>query len=441
MPGGVVAIWKRDRYGRPAQRNVLTGAFPGKEPQAVTRVGYEWRSPDEIAAIVDATSGVTRYDHDPRDHLIQALFPDGSIQHRGSDLVGNLYRTAERTDRRYGRGGRLERAGSTDYHYDAHGNLVEKVLADGASWKYLWSVSGRLAEVVRPDGKRVHFAYDALGRRVRKEFDGKITEFVWDGDDLVHERAIDAATGKLGPLVTWLFEPGTFAPVAKFEGRKRYSVVTDVVGTPTMLMTEAGKLAWKAQLDLYGVPREESAGIEEGDRTSNPLRYPGQYYDEETGLSYNRWRYYDQETGRYISEDPIGLQGGVDLYGYVHNPVTWRDPFGLKACNIDPERIKELQAIKPEGQGWHMHHVVMEGAFSRWNPENRKWVEMARDILKDAGVDLQKENVQWAKNQGHSAEYAKKVYEELNAVKDKGASAIKDRINNIAERLRNRDFP
>jgi hypothetical protein len=67
--------------------------------------------------------------------------------------------------------------------------------------------------------------------------------------------------------VTWIFEPGAFAPIAKFEGRKRYAVVTDHICTPTMLMTEAGKLAWKAQLDVYGVPREERAGIEESDAT------------------------------------------------------------------------------------------------------------------------------------------------------------------------------
>jgi RHS repeat-associated protein len=126
--------------------------------------------------------------------------------------------------------------------------------------------------------------------------------------------------------------------VAKFEGRKRYSVVNDLLGTPTMLLTEAGKLAWKAQLDVYGVPREESGGIEESDRTSNPLRYPGQYYDEETGFSYNRWRYYDPETGRYISEDPVRLLGGMNLYGYVQSPLVWLDPLGLSCTRHGIER-------------------------------------------------------------------------------------------------------
>jgi len=133
-----------------------------------------------------------------------------------------------------------------------------------------------------------------------------------------------------------------------------HSVITDVIGTPTMLMSEAGKLAWNAQLDLYGVPREETAGIEAGDRTTNPLRYPGQYYDEETGLCYNRWRYYDPETGRYISEDPIGLRGGLSVFGYVPDTLADVDPLGL-ACYkaaLAPgglevgEEISEKQAIQ-----------------------------------------------------------------------------------------------
>jgi YD repeat-containing protein len=260
------AIWKRDTFGRPALRQVLTGAFPGREATDVSRVGYEWRSPDQIAAMINTKRGATRFDYDPRGHLIAAMFPDGTTQYRASDAVSNLFKTPDKTDRTYSRGGRLERANGNEYHYDGHGNLIEKVLSDGARWKYLWSPAGRLGEVVRPDGKRVVFAYDALGRRVRKDFDGSVTEYVWDGDDLVHERV--SQNGELQPLVTWIFEPGMSAPIAKFDGRKRYSVVTDHLGTPTMLMTEMGEMAWKAQLDLYGVARLDAT------RTSCPWRWP-----------------------------------------------------------------------------------------------------------------------------------------------------------------------
>jgi len=100
-----------------------------------------------------------------------------------------------------------------------------------------------------------------------------------------------------------------------------------------VLTPEAGKIAWKAQLDIYGVVREETAGVEAKEATANPWRYPGQYEDAETGLYYNRFRYYDPETGRYISEDPIGLAGGAALFGYVADTKWSLDAFGL-SCNL-----------------------------------------------------------------------------------------------------------
>jgi RHS repeat-associated protein len=126
--------------------------------------------------------------------------------------------------------------------------------------------------------------------------------------------------------VTWVFEPGGFAPLAKEEGGERFGVVADHLGTPRMIADEAGALAWKAQLDVFGVARVDAA------RTACPWRWPGQYEDAETGLYYNRFRYYDPEAGRYVSQDPIGLAGGLALYGYVVDSVLRTDPLGL----IDP---------------------------------------------------------------------------------------------------------
>ncbi|WP_273924169.1 RHS repeat-associated core domain-containing protein [Pseudomonas idahonensis] len=67
-------------------------------------------------------------------------------------------------------------------------------------------------------------------------------------------------------------------------------------------------------------------------KTTCPIRFPGQYYDEESGLHYNRHRYYDPETAQYLSPDPLGLGGGTRPQGYVDNPLSWVDPLGLATC-------------------------------------------------------------------------------------------------------------
>ncbi|GGW47552.1 RHS repeat-associated core domain-containing protein [Vreelandella hamiltonii] len=99
--------------------------------------------------------------------------------------------------------------------------------------------------------------------------------------------------------------------------------VTDALGTPTQLVNAHGETAWQAQ------PHDWAATRNERGHTAQPIRFQGQWHDEESGLYYNRHRYYDPQQGRYISQDPIGLKGGMNLYGYVTNPTGMVDPLGL----------------------------------------------------------------------------------------------------------------
>ncbi len=86
-----------------------------------------------------------------------------------------------------------------------------------------------------------------------------------------------------------------------------------------------GTVVWSANYTPFG---KAEIGV---NTMTNNFRFPGQYYDEETGLHYNYFRYYDSGTGRYITPDPIGLTGGINLYAYVgNNPVNWIDPLGLR---------------------------------------------------------------------------------------------------------------
>lgn len=105
----------------------------------------------------------------------------------------------------------------------------------------------------------------------------------------------------------------------------------DQIGTPLMLTDEAGEVVWEASYRAWGHAQEVIARASRaaGATPRNPLRFQGQQFDDETGLHYNRLRYYDPQLGRFISEDPIALHGGVNTYQYAPNPVAYIDPLGL----------------------------------------------------------------------------------------------------------------
>ncbi|KAA3654442.1 MAG: hypothetical protein DWQ11_04530 [Proteobacteria bacterium] len=108
-----------------------------------------------------------------------------------------------------------------------------------------------------------------------------------------------------------------------------YAIETDHLGTPRLLTDATRAPRWRWTSPPFGevLPEDDPSGL--GAVTFN-LRFPGQYYDKETGLHYNWNRYYDPGTGRYVQSDPIGLAGGWNTYGYVGgNPLRYSDPMGL----------------------------------------------------------------------------------------------------------------
>ena len=112
--------------------------------------------------------------------------------------------------------------------------------------------------------------------------------------------------------------------LAKIQGEQVYYYHNDHLGTPQILTNDSQAIAWKAVYTPFGEAVPSIQTVE------NPFRFPGQYYDPETGLHYNYFRYYNPQTGRYITPDPIGLEGGINLFTYVaSNPMNWIDYFGL----------------------------------------------------------------------------------------------------------------
>ncbi|MFS8101788.1 DUF6531 domain-containing protein [Lentzea alba] len=343
-----------------------TQAVVGKDAQLAQRRSYSYRSDGHVSTIVDQLSGPREYDLDAVGR-ITGVKGTGWREHYAYDPAGNIVSAGwpGESDAEGGReytAGVLRRAGKVHYEHDAEGRVVlrqHKTLSGKPrTWRYVWDAEGRLSGVTTPDGHRWAYRYDPFGRRIAKQrLDGdevvEQVDFAWDGS--VPAEQIHSS----GHTTAWEWHPGTFRVVAQVELRTApqewidaqfYAIVTDVVGTPTELVTADGAIAWHSRPTIWGAPVPAP-------RTDAycPLRFPGQYHDQETGLHYNRHRYYDPEIGRYGSSDPLGLGPAPNPYTYVSNPTGWIDPLGLSACETTPiYRVSSRDAGRDElDNGFH----------------------------------------------------------------------------------------
>jgi RHS repeat-associated protein len=269
-------------------------------------------------------------------------------------------------------GDRLTRLGDLSFEHDADGHVVRRARTGGEVLHLLHDGGGRLARVhgQARDGSafQVRHVHDALGRRVRKEAVdahgvATVVRYGWDGDRIAAE-----VTGSVHRTI--LHEGDGFVPLARLE-RPASQVpeppapalrallaglmpaggvsadapvraeffLNQPVGRPFALADEQGRIVWRARLDDWGRLLEA-----QGEAGAQPIRFPGQWEDPETGLVYNRHRFYDPETGRYLEPDPLGLAGGWNTYLYASgNPMRHTDPLGL----TDACRPSALQALMP----------------------------------------------------------------------------------------------
>uniref|UniRef100_UPI0016411174 RHS repeat-associated core domain-containing protein n=1 Tax=Burkholderia gladioli TaxID=28095 RepID=UPI0016411174 len=127
-------------------------------------------------------------------------------------------------------------------------------------------------------------------------------------------------------------DPGSFRPLAQETDDGLYPVLTDQVGMPKAIFDARGERVWKGAHSLWGRLLARPAANDEAGTLDTTLRFPGQWADQESGLSYNLNRYYDPDSGQYLSPDPLGLAGGLRTQGYVENPTGRIDPLGLSGC-------------------------------------------------------------------------------------------------------------
>ncbi|WP_406219369.1 putative T7SS-secreted protein [Streptomyces canus] len=280
---------------------------------------------------VHATNWTETYAYDEAGNQTQASWP---AEHPSSESVGA---------REYV-GTRITRAGAIRYEHDEAGRITlrqkTRLSRKPDTWRYEWDLEDRLTSVTTPDGTRWRYRYDPLGRRIAKQRlapDGESVleqvDFTWDGTTLC-EQTTTSPSHPNPVTLTW--DHQGLHPIAQTEritaadapqdeiDSRFFAIVTDLVGTPTELIDEQGEISWRTRSTLWGTTAWST------DSTAyTPLRFPGQYYDPETGLHYNFFRHYDPESGRYAASDPLGLIPSPNPATYVNNPHTRSDSLGL----------------------------------------------------------------------------------------------------------------
>lgn len=357
-------------------RNRLVEQHVTSLGRSVQRRDYTYRVDGNLIGIDDQLSGNKRFDLDAAGR-VTAVHAANWTERYAYDAAGNQTEASwptthpgqEATGTREYTGTHLTRAGNVRYEHDAHGRILlrqkTRLSRKPDTWRYTWDAEDRLTSLTTPDGTVWRYQYDPLGRRTAKlrlADDGQTVmeriSFTWDGATLCEQTT---HTESLPNPVTLTWDHDGVHPLAQAErifsesepqsliDERFFAIVTDLVGTPSELIDESGELAWRSRNTLWGTTTWAATSS-----TYTPLRFPGQYFDPESGLHYNLRRFYDPEVARYASLDPLGLSPAPNPSTYVHNPHLWADPLGLNPCppiSLADAKSKALRdAGIPEGQ-------------------------------------------------------------------------------------------
>ena len=272
-------------------------------------VQYSYTAEGDLIQVDDSARGTTRYGVDAAHRLAAEVDPSGEEDHYWQDEAGNILWKPGAGRLVRTEGNRLTYSKAEKFDYDARDRLAAREHRDGSVIHYTYDSFDMLVSAVRVgldgvEGPRWTAAYDAIGRHIFCQRGDKKREFYWDGDRLAAEVFADGhlrvyqypSREALVPL-SFVEYPGRDAEPA---AGKVYQVFSDPTGLPLCIEDDAGEIVWWTErADPYGPIR-----VREGATLEYNLRWPGHYYDPETGLHYNRYRYYDPGLGRYLQPDP-----------------------------------------------------------------------------------------------------------------------------------------
>ncbi len=219
----------------------------------------------------------------------------------------------------------LDTLGGGSIGHDLAGNRTSD---QNGNRTFEYNNAGRLFRVYEGTTLIATYTYNYQGQRTRKVTQNSTTVYHYDQNG-----SLISETDESGAPIRDIVYRNT-VPVAQIDTNLTTETITylhsDHLGTPRRGTDENGIVVWHWDSDAFGTAAANDDPDGDGVNTVVNLRFPGQYYDQETGLHYNYFRYYYPATGRYITSDPIGLDGGLNTYSYALNNPT---------LNFDPKRL------------------------------------------------------------------------------------------------------
>ena len=312
-------------------------------PSLATR-SYSYDANGNVLDIT-STEGIHGYGYDALNRIIDDAVPNKDNISLTYDANGNrIGDTKGLITNSYGYNvgsNQLNNVNGQVVNRDAAGNTTADISAvTSGARTFEYNNANRLYKVYEAGSLVATYTYNALGQRTRKVTPTSTTVYHYDlQGQLISETESD---GRVIKDYVWQ----GIEPVAQIEvDGANESIIylhTDHLATPRSGTDENGNEVWSWNSDAFG--RTQAVGS----ATVN-LRFPGQYYDSETQLHYNWNRYYDPRVGRYITSDPIGLDGGLNTFGYVlNNPLSYYDSYGLMPFPIP---LGGISVILPSSGG------------------------------------------------------------------------------------------
>ncbi len=328
-----------DTYGRITSYSYATG----------TRQ-LTWDDSSRLTSQTNPDGTIWTYAYDNLDRLRQAFEMGYGTKSYAFDVNGNMLTESNPSGVAYGYAylpgsNRLapltQPTRTRSYTWDGAGNMLTNGLTSAGPFTMIWNNAGQLAQVT--GGQQTPtMVYNGLGQRVKKHAQtgagctATVEHFFYaeDGVSMLGDYRQSVSSGCSAGALTTVSELVYLhgMPVALLRNNTVYYLLPDHLGTTRTIKDTTGANVWLWPSDAFGrvAPNGNPSGQQGQTAFVFQHRFPGQYFDQETGMVYNNARYYDAETGRYYSSDRIGLAGGINTYTYSGNsPLNYIDPAGL----------------------------------------------------------------------------------------------------------------